>query len=63
MAKGRSFADKLKKKKTTVDCPVCQSPIQNVLVVQPSNDNPKGSWKFRERLVRVCKCNHKEFYG
>jgi len=63
MAKGRSFADKLRKKKMTVDCPVCQSPIQNLLVVQPDNNNPKGTWRFRERFVGICKCNHKEFYG
>ncbi len=61
MAKGRSFADKLKKK-AAIDCPVCQSPVQIVLVVQPDKDNPKGSWRFREHFVRVCKCNHKEYY-
>jgi len=63
MAKGRSFADKMNKQKASVDCPVCKSPIQSVLVVEPSNAGAKGSWKFRERFVGLCKCNHKEIYG
>jgi len=63
MVKIRSFADKMSKRADTIECPVCKSTVQPVLVMEPRNDNPKGSWKFRERFVRVCKCNHKEIYG
>ena len=63
MAKAKSFADKMSSKKHEMICQTCEAPIENVLVMEPTNDNPKGSWKLRERFVGVCKCNQKEVYG
>ncbi len=63
MAKTRTFADKLKKDKGTRLCPVCGGAIQAVRTVQPEIHPTKGSWKFRDCIVLVCKCNHKEIYG
>lgn len=63
MPKSLSFVDKMLKKADTVECPECKSPIESVLVVEPDNNNPKGTWRFHEHFVGVCKCNHKEIYG
>ena len=62
MAKTQSFADKLKKKKGDV-CPVCDGARQAVRTVTPERHEVSGAWKFRTRMVVVCKCNHEELYG
>ena len=63
MAKAISFADKMLKKADIRECPECKGPIESVYLVEPDNSNPKGTWRFHERFVKVCKCNHKEIYG
>jgi RNase P subunit RPR2 len=63
MAKIRTFADKLKKDKNARLCPVCGTAMQPVRAVRPEIHATKGSWRFRDRIVIVCKCNHKEIYG
>ncbi len=63
MPKGTTFADKMSKKKQAVICRTCESPIESVLYVKPYRDDEKGSWKYHEQVVGVCKCNQKEIYG
>jgi hypothetical protein len=62
LAKKQSFADKASKVKHSVNCPVCGSAIQSVLYVR-SDKSAAGAWKFRQKIVQVCKCNHAEIYG
>lgn len=56
-----TFADKVKKERHVVHCPKCGGAIQPVLHVT-SEKSPSGSWRFRERHVKVCKCNQAEIY-
>jgi hypothetical protein len=56
-----TFADKVKKEKHVVYCPKCGGVIEHVLCVT-STKSSSGSWKFRQRHVGVCKCNHDEIY-
>jgi ribosomal protein L34E len=56
-----TFADKVRKEKHVVYCPKCGSPIQPILYVT-SVRTDSGSFRFRERNVGVCKCNHAEIY-
>jgi hypothetical protein len=62
MAKKQSFADKAKKKKRQVICPVCDQPISYVKYTRAERSDKNG-WKFRTVNVGVCKCNHSEVYG
>jgi hypothetical protein len=64
MAKQQSFADKAAKAATEkgVKCPVCGTTLQPVLMVTSEKSRGRGSWKFNERRVQVCKCNEKEIY-
>lgn len=63
MAKARSFADKMKKDRAGEVCPVCEGARQPVRTVTPERNEASGVWKFRTRMVVVCKCNHDEVYG
>ena len=57
-----TFADKMKREKHVVICPVCGGPIQAILFVK-SEKSPSGEgWKFREKHISVCKCNQAEVY-
>ena len=63
MAKTRTFADKMKKDKGQhTYCPVCGSALQPVRTLTPESNEATGYFKFRDRIVQVCKCNHKEIY-
>ena len=62
MAKKQSFADKASKVKHTVTCPVCGGTVQSVLYVRSAKAD-SGAWKFRQKVVQVCKCNQAEIYG
>lgn len=67
MAKDRSFAAKvakgaqeaLKAKK----CPKCGEVINMVKVVSSEKKADLGTWRFKEKMVAVCKCNEKEVYA
>ncbi len=63
MPKAVSFADKMSKKADVKECPECKSPIEHVLMIEPNTNNAKGTVRFVEHFVGVCKCNHKEIYG
>ncbi len=56
-----TFADKVKREKHVVHCPKCGGAIEPILYVT-SIKSSSGSWKFRQRHVQVCKCNHDEIY-
>ena len=62
MAKRQSFADKASKKKHVMNCPVCGTPVTPTLFILPVITE-NGSTKFKKNVVRVCKCNYKEYYG
>jgi hypothetical protein len=64
MAKDRSFAAKTAKGQTEGNvCLKCQQPINMIKYVKSQKDDKKESWKFRESIVGVCKCNEKEYLG
>jgi translation initiation factor 2 beta subunit (eIF-2beta)/eIF-5 len=56
-----TFADKVKREKHVVICPICGGPIQTILYVK-SEKSSTGSCKFRGKNVPVCKCNQAEVY-
>ena len=62
MAKQMSFEQKAKKEKKQVVCPVCHGPVQYIRLVKTVKSQTKGSWKFSDRNVGVCKCNQAEIY-
>jgi hypothetical protein len=62
--KDRTFAAKIAKgaQQYGVKCATCgetYSMIKHVV----SEKSETGSYKFREKVVGVCKCNQKEIYG
>jgi hypothetical protein len=61
--KQRTFADKLKKEKEVAYCKKCGGAIQPVLHVKSEWSENTNAWKFRQKIVKVCKCNQKEVYG
>jgi uncharacterized OB-fold protein len=65
MAKQQSFADKATKAAAMkgAKCPVCGTIFQPILMVSSERSGAKGSWKFNERRVQVCKCNEKQIMG
>lgn len=62
MAKQLSFEQKAKKEKKVINCPVCHGAIQYVRLVKSVRNQAKGSWKFLDQHVGVCKCNQAEVY-
>lgn len=60
MAKRQSFADKANKKVNVTICPVCNTQVEWVKMVDPTFNEGKQSWKFKNRQVGICKCNEKE---
>jgi len=66
MAKDQSFAAKVAKGSRTDSanhCPKCGEGFNMVKLIVSEKDEIKNSWKFNQRFVRVCKCNHAEVYG
>ncbi len=63
MPKVKSFADKLRKAEHHGSvCPVCGQEYVTVKQVK-SVRSPKGTWKFNQNIIKVCKCNEAEVYG
>jgi len=62
MAKQMTFEQKAKKEKKVATCPVCHGPIQYVRLVKTVRNETKGSWKFSDLNVGICKCNQAEAY-
>ena len=62
MGKRKTFADKVKKVKHTVNCDKCSSPITPTLFMTAIKTE-QGTYKYKKNMVNICKCNHKEYYG
>ncbi len=64
MAKGKTFADKAMKgqllKKAV--CDQCNTELQYFKVIRPETSS-KGSIRFEDRMVKVCKCNESEVFA
>lgn len=66
MAKDQSFAAKVAKASAESkdgQCPTCDESYSTVKLVVSEKVESSGAWKFNQRFVRVCKCNHSEVYG
>ncbi|TDI78739.1 MAG: hypothetical protein E2O76_06430 [Caldithrix sp.] len=66
MAKDSSFAAKVAKasgEPSGDQCPTCGEMLSVVKLVVSERSATRDSWKFNEKLVKVCKCNHAEVYG
>jgi hypothetical protein len=64
MAKDKSFAAKMAKATMVAKtCPKCGEVGNMSLVVSSEKKESKDSWIFKEKMVRVCKCNEKEVYA
>lgn len=63
MAKRQSFADKASKKSHVKICPICNSAMDAVRLVDPSFTSDKKSWKLKDKIVEICKCNKKDILG
>ena len=61
MTKKQSFADKARKQQMIKGaiCPVCGEAMQNIKMISPETVEGEGV-KFREKLVRICKCNREQ---
>ena len=62
MGKGKSFADKVAKQTLdfTLHCPECGESLSNVKMITSERSEDTGAYRFRQKLVKVCKCNEKE---
>lgn len=56
-----TFAEKVASEKQIIYCPKCGGAMEPLLYID-CEQTPKGFWKFRERHVKVCKCNHDMYY-
>jgi len=64
MAKKQDFMSKtMKHEMHGLTCPVCNSPISYVKVVNTEKSKKTSSWRFAQQNVGVCKCNEKEVYA
>ena len=66
MAKDSSFAAKVAKASAEPSgdhCPTCGELLNVVKFVASERSATRNSWKFNEKIVKVCKCNHAEVYG
>ncbi|MBC8182967.1 hypothetical protein H8E88_17825 [candidate division KSB1 bacterium] len=64
MGKNKSFAAKMgKSAKDDGACPQCGEVRNSVLVVASEKKESTESWKFKEKIVQVCKCNENEVYA
>ncbi len=64
MAKKQTFADKLKKKQASAKtCPVCNEPIEYVLMVKSVEREDGKGYKFNQDHIGICKCNEKEVFA
>lgn len=63
MAKNQ-FADKVAKAAARKKiCPVCNTEINNIKMVNSYKEEGTANWKYGERFHKVCKCNEKAVLG
>ena len=64
MAKKQDFMSKtLKSEKHGSICPVCNTPISFIRVVNTEKSKKTDSWRFNQNHTGVCQCNEKEVYN
>jgi hypothetical protein len=65
MAKGKSFMDKVAKASQdfTKHCPKCGESIMTVRLVTSEISDKTGAYRFKQKLVGLCRCNEKEITG
>lgn len=63
--KDRTFASKVAKASLdfTEKCSVCGDSYRLLKVVSTIKLPEKNSYRFQEKIVKVCKCNEKEIYA
>ena len=63
--KDRTFASKVAKGAVEhgEKCPVCGDTFHLLKVVSTMDVPEKKSYRFQEKMVKVCKCNEKEIYA
>ena len=61
MGKGKSFADKVAKQTEdfTMHCAECGESLSTVKLITSEKSETTGAVRFRQKLVKVCKCNEK----
>ncbi|MBD3385029.1 hypothetical protein GF407_08885 [candidate division KSB1 bacterium] len=64
MAKDRSFSAKTSKSAQEGQrvCQQCGEAYTNVKVVQSVKKENSDHWRFKEKIVAMCKCNEQEYY-
>ncbi|MBN2415958.1 hypothetical protein JXO52_08950 [bacterium] len=62
MAKVQSFADKMAKGTLdfTKHCSTCEESYTMIKLVTTDKSPETNSYKFKERIVAMCKCNENE---
>lgn len=62
MAKRKSFADKMSKHTDdiTLHCPKCGETLKEIKLVKSIYSEKTNSWRFKTKLVEMCKCNKDE---
>ena len=65
MSKDKSFAAKIAKAAgaASTHCPECGEAKNQLFVVENIKNENKGTYKFKESFVAVCKCNQSEVMG
>jgi len=65
MAKDKSFAAKIAKASglTAAHCPECGEVRRPLFVIDSVKNEAKGSHKFKETFIPICKCNETEIMG
>ncbi|MEJ2629402.1 MAG: hypothetical protein P8078_12725 [bacterium] len=62
MAKTKSFADKVAKHADdkTLHCSTCGETLKEIKLVKSIYSEKTKSWRFKTKLVEMCKCNKNE---
>lgn len=45
-----------------IHCPVCGEAIDVVKYISTINSPENNAMRFKEKMIKVCKCNRNEFY-
>ena len=63
--KDRTFANKMAQGVVDYDekCPVCGEAFKLIRVIASMKTPEKNSYRFKENMVKLCKCNEKEIYA
>ena len=65
MAKDKSFASKVQRAggSITRHCATCDQTYVQLKVVESLKDEETKAYRFKERMVPICKCNEKDYLG